>query len=127
MKFLIILLLFFVINCSSEPSKENLIENCSDDKYTDGLLKYGKVDYAYGLWVTDYLSFKDKYDALYKYRFYTRNCETNYENANVSFKLKYVDFKTKSKEKYNKIRKELNEVENKKLDGMIKTIKTTNR
>ena len=121
MKFFFIFL--FVLSCSSEPSKEKLIENCADKKYSDALFKYGKVDYAYSLWVSNYLSLKKKYDILSKYRFFTKNCETSYENANVSFKLKYVDFKSKSKQKYDNIRKELNEVDIKKLDGMIKTIK----
>ena len=122
MKYFFIFL--FLISCSSEPSKEKLIENCADDQNSDRLSKYGKIEHAYGLWIGNNFSFKNKYDLIYKYSIDTKNCETSYENANVSFKLKYADFKTKSKDKYNNIRKELNAVEIEKLDRMIETVKT---
>ena len=121
MRYLLIFL--FLITCSSEPSKENLIESCADNRHVNKLIKFGKMEYAYGLWIVTNLKFKDKYDSLSGYRTNTKDCENWYNENPVTFKLRFIDFRKNAKNDFKKIRDELSVEDMSKLDRMIQHMK----
>ena len=115
MRYLVVFL--FLINCSTDPTKEDLIEYCADMEYTDLIYlninqPWSKVDYASSLWKTINSSFKEKYDNLYKYRYYTQVCERKYNKAPVDFKLRYQNFRKNSKKNYEKTTINFNKEQN---------------